>query len=61
MIPWMIVVTCLEAASCQSPDLGANNYATRADCERDLKVIAETWKPKGKTHTYTFNCRRWPL
>jgi hypothetical protein len=60
MSPWMIVVFCIEAVACQSPDLGPNNYATRADCERDLKGIYETWKPDGFPHAYSFNCRRWP-
>ena len=58
--PWMIVVACIEATSCQSPDLGSNNYATRSDCERGMKAIYETWKPKANPHAYAFNCRRWP-
>lgn len=61
MSSWIIVVACIEAVSCESPDLGANDYATRADCERNLKQISEKWRPtKGNPHAYTFNCRRWP-
>lgn len=62
MSPWLIVVTCLaRAAVCDqigTPDLGANNYATRADCDRALVQIAERWKPIAGA--YTFTCRRWP-
>lgn len=62
MPPWMIVVDCKAlAVVCAlqgTPDLGANNFMTRADCERELMRIADQWRPP--TGAYTFNCRRWP-
>lgn len=61
MSPWLIVVTCLEAAQCQSPDLGANNYPTRVACDHALVQIVHKWKPtNGNPHAYSFRCRRWP-
>lgn len=60
MIPFMIVVTCLQLTGCESPDLGANNYTTRADCERAMKGIYEKWMPKKNPHAYSFRCRPFP-
>ena len=60
--PWSIVVDCKAlAVICAlqgSPDLGSNNYATKADCDRGALQIAMQWMPP--RGAYTFNCRRWP-
>lgn len=60
--PWMIVVHCFaHAVACEQggmPDLGANQHATRPQCERALLEAAEKFKPA--VGGYVFNCRRWP-
>ena len=58
MAPWMIVVQCISFSCEQGPELGVNNFATHAKCDRALIAIVENWQPlRGG---YTINCRRWP-